>query len=172
MLFADDFLLGSHTSLLSYHEPSVVRTPLAVLKAASSYVCATVSSLVSDFGHVDGAGFSCCVADAVCGVATDHVMGLIDSGANVHILSYEAALKLLEDAAESYLKVLGVNGASTRADVQGRLVVELLGSSGRKYNLDLGTAHGMKNCPMNLLSLSLLLDVGAVLHFEKGNCWI
>lgn len=110
-----------------------------------------------------------------CGVAAgalrDH-SALIDSGADVHVLSYEAALLLFEAIKASELQVIGVSGARTRADVQGQLVVTLQGPSGVQYNIDLGTAHGMKNCPMNLLSLSLLLDVGAVLHFEQGNCWI
>ena len=29
----------------------------------------------------------------------------------------------------------------------------------------------MKSCPTSLLSLSRLVDVGATLHFEKGDCW-
>ena len=102
----------------------------------------------------------------------DEVEALIDSGANCHVLSYKAALKLLRDATESYLKVIGVNGSTSSADIQGSLIVDLVGSSGQKYQLDLGTAHGMKDCPVNLLSLGLLLDVGAILHFEQGNCWI
>ena len=104
--------------------------------------------------------------------AEEYVTTLVDSGANCHVLSYEDALKLLQDQVESQLNVTGVDGSTTRADVKGRLIVTLVGSSGREYKLDLGTAHGMKGCPVNLLSLSLLLDVGAVLHFEKGDCWI
>ena len=113
-----------------------------------------------------------CLHGAARRVADEYMSALIDSGANCHILTYEAAMKLLRDQSESNLRVIGVNGDSTAADVQGRLLVKLKGSSGREYLLDLGTAHGMKNCPVNLLSLSMLLDVGAVLHFEKGNCWI
>ena len=104
--------------------------------------------------------------------AVDEHSALIDSGADVHVLSYEAALLLFEAIKASELQVIGVSGARTRAAVQGQLVVTLQGPSGARYKLDLGTAHGMKNCPMNLLSLSLLLDIGAVLHFEQGNCWI
>ena len=88
MLFAEDFSVGSPTSLLSCHEPSVVRTPYAVFNAASSYVTTTVKSLVSNFG----------LFGATRRFADDHVMGLIDSGANVHILSYEAATELLRNA--------------------------------------------------------------------------
>lgn len=139
-------------------EPSIVRSPVALLISMTSYLDDVFShpSLSRAFLSAEG------VFDE------DIVMGLIDSGANCHILSYDAALKLLDDAVESHLRVLGVNGSATRADVQGRLLVDLVGSSGRKYRLDLGTAHGMKKCPMNLLSLSLLLDVGAVLHLNRG----
>ena len=29
----------------------------------------------------------------------------------------------------------------------------------------------MRSCPTNLLSLSRLVDVGAVLHYKQGDCW-
>jgi hypothetical protein len=143
-------------------EPSLVRTPVVLLSALSSYVESIVSSSSLDHALLGATG------DFV----EEPVVGWVDSGANCHILTYEDALKLLADMSESNLRVLGVNGSTTRAVVKGQLFVDLVGSSGRKYLLDLGTAHGMKDCPMNLLSLSLLLDVGAVLHFEQGNCWI
>jgi hypothetical protein len=96
----------------------------------------------------------------------------IDSGADVHVLSYDDAMKLFQEIQASRLKVVGVNGASTTADVQGQLIITVEGNSGTLHRFDLGTAHGMRGCPMNLLSLSLLLDVGSVIHFEKGDCWI
>jgi hypothetical protein len=99
-------------------------------------------------------------------------LAAIDSGADVHVLSYDDAIKLFQEIRASHLKVVGVNGVSTTADVQGRLVITVEGPSGQQHRFDLGTAHGMRGCPMNLLSLSLLLDIGAVIHFAKGDCWI
>ena len=99
------------------------------------------------------------------------VTALVDSGADVHILSYEDALKMFLDVRPSTLRVVGVNGSSSRAACQGSLVVQVQAPSGTCHRIDLGTAHAMKSCPANLLSLSRLVDVGAVLHFEKGDCW-
>jgi hypothetical protein len=99
------------------------------------------------------------------------VTALVDSGADVHILSYEDALKMFLDVRPSSLRVIGVNGSSTRAACQGSLVVQVRAPSGACHRIDLGTAHALKSCPANLLSLSRLVDIGAVLHFEKGDCW-
>ena len=97
---------------------------------------------------------------------------IIDSGADLHIWNLQDAMKLFSDLQISKLDVIGVNGKTTRADRQGSLVVVLNGPEGNEYNLDLGTAHAMKSCPVNLLSMSRLVDIGAVLHFEKKECWI
>ena len=56
--------------------------------------------------------------------------------------------------------------------MSGQFILSLQGPSGKIYHVDLGTAHGMKNCPMNLLSLSLLVKKGAIIHFEQDNCYI
>ena len=71
----------------------------------------------------------------------------------------------------SSLKVVGVNGSTSQAVSQGSLVVHVQAPTGACHRIDLGTAHSMKSCPANLLSLSRLVDVGAVLHFEHGDCW-
>ena len=80
------------------------------------------------------------------------VTALVDSGADVHILSYEDALKMFLDVRPSALRVVGVNGSSTRAVCQGSLVVQVRAPSGTCHRIDLGTAHAMKSCPTNLLS--------------------
>ena len=49
----------------------------------------------------------------------------IDSGADVHILCLDGALKLFRDIRISALDVIGVNGFITRDDRQGQLVVTL-----------------------------------------------
>ena len=69
-------------------------------------------------------------------------------------------------------QVVGVNGTGSRADVRGQLVITVKSQNSLIHRFYLGEAHGMKGCPMNLLSLSLLLDVGAIIHFEQGDCYL
>ena len=70
------------------------------------------------------------------------------------------------------MRVLGVSGSAAHADSMGHLVIAVLDpSSGISYHIDLGLAHGMASCPMNLLSVSLLIKAGAVVHFERDNCY-
>ena len=109
---------------------------------------------------------------AAAAVVHKEVLATIDSGADVHILTYEAALILFEDIKASRLQVVGVNGTGSRADVRGQLVITVKSQNGLIHRFYLGEAHGMKGCPMNLLSLSLLLDVGAIIHFERGDCYL
>ena len=97
---------------------------------------------------------------------------VIDNGADVHILNLKDAMKLFRNLQISTLEAIGVNCATTRADRQGTPVVCLKGPQGTEYNLDLGTAHAMKSCPVILLSLSRLVGIGAVLYFEKNECWM
>ena len=70
----------------------------------------------------------------------------------------------------SSLRIIGVNGSTSRAASQGSFVVNVQSPTGIWHLIDLGTAHSIKSCPTNLLILSRLVDVGAVLHFEKGEC--
>ena len=97
---------------------------------------------------------------------------IIDSGADLHILNLQDAMKLFSKLHISKLDVIGVNGKTTRAGRQGSLVGVLNGPEGNEYNLDLGTAHALESCPVNLLSMSRLVDIGAVLSFEKNKCRI
>ena len=103
---------------------------------------------------------------------TDGLKGTLDSGSEVHLFTYEAAMELFTSLGISKLKVVGISGQPKGADVSGQFILTLKGPSGKLYRVDLGTAHGMKNCPMNLLSLSLLVKKGAIIHFEKSNCYI
>jgi hypothetical protein len=96
----------------------------------------------------------------------------IDSGSDAHVLTLEAAIKLFTVKQASNLRVTGVSGSSTRADVMGRLLISVEDPSTlKKYVIDMGRAHGMKNCPVNILSVSLLIKVGAIVHFEKDNSY-
>jgi hypothetical protein len=103
---------------------------------------------------------------------TPELTALIDSGANVHVLSWDAAVTLFQTFQKSSLTVVGVNGASTPADISGALTITVQGPGDALYSFDIGTAHGMRKCPMNLLSLSLMIDLGCVFHFDKDNCWM
>ena len=95
-----------------------------------------------------------------------------DSGSDTHLFTLEAAEALFTTKQLSTLRVVGVSGKSTNADLSGHLIVCVEDPlSGYRYNIDLGQAHAMQDCPMNLLSVSLLLQVGASVHFEKDNCW-
>ena len=77
-------------------------------------------------------------------------------------------MKLFSNLQISKLDVIGVNNKTTRADRQGTLVVFLKGPQRTEYTLDLGTALALESCPVNLLSMSRLFDIAAVLHFEKN----
>jgi hypothetical protein len=103
---------------------------------------------------------------------TPELSALIDSGANVHILSWDAAMTLFQSFGKSSLTVVGVNGSATPADVSGVLTITVRGPTGSLYSFNIGEAHGMRQCPMNLLSLSLLIDIGCVFHFDKVDCWM
>ena len=50
---------------------------------------------------------------------------VFDSGSTHHILSFDAAVSLFRDPQKSNLRVLGVSGHHTEADLQGRLVLAL-----------------------------------------------
>ncbi len=97
---------------------------------------------------------------------------LFDSGSDHHVLSLAAAQALFRDKKPSTLRVLGVSGQHTNAELQGHLILSIIDiTSGDKYRVDLGEAHGMQACPVNLLSVSLLIQSGAAVHFETDNCW-
>ena len=150
--------------------PLVLASP--ELKVAAS---AFLNSSFSFMGHglygSSPGGFPEASCGDSCRKASVSVNALVDSGADVHILSYDDARKMFNDVEPSSLRIIGVNGSSSRATCQGSLVVGVQTPSGVCHRIDLGTAHSMKSCPTNLLSLSRLVDVGATLHFEKGDCW-
>jgi hypothetical protein len=96
---------------------------------------------------------------------------MLDSGSQINLLTLETARAFFREQRVSNLRVLGVSGASKAADLAGHLVILVQAPDGTEHHLDLGVAHGMSGCPMNLLSVSLLIKMGAVLHFEEGNCF-
>ena len=96
---------------------------------------------------------------------------MLDSGSQINLLTLETAREFFIEQRVSNLRVLGVSGASKVADLAGHLIILVQAPDGTEHHLDLGVAHGMSGCPMNLLSVSLLIKMGAVLHFEEGNCF-
>ena len=99
------------------------------------------------------------------------ILATFDSGSDVHVLTVEAAQTLFASLSASELRIVGVSGSPTRADLKGHLVVMVESPDGAQHHIDLGLAHAMRACPLNLLSVSLLLQVGAIVHFEPGNCF-
>jgi hypothetical protein len=95
-----------------------------------------------------------------------------DSGADTHLLSLSAAHALFDMKMVSCLKVIGVSGKVQPADMMGKLIIPVQDPvSSERFTIDLGVAHAMDSCPMNLLSVSLLIKAGATVHFEKGNSY-
>ena len=85
-----------------------------------------------------------------------------DSGANVHLLSLEAAMALFANSRVATLRITGISGTSTKADLVGHLIIRVQDpASGQVYFVDLGKAYGMKSVPLNLLSVSMLIKAGA-----------
>ena len=95
-----------------------------------------------------------------------------DSGANVRLLSLKATMALFANSRVATLRITGISGTSTKADLAGHLVIRVQDpASGQVYFVDLGKAYGMKSVPLNLLSVSMLIKAGAVVHFEQDNCY-
>ena len=90
----------------------------------------------------------------------------LDSASQVHVLTGKDALKLLLSPVPSNLELVGVSGDSIHANVMGRLFVALRDpTTGCIYHVDFGVAHGLDGCPLNILSLPLLYQSGAIAHF-------
>jgi hypothetical protein len=65
----------------------------------------------------------------------------LDSVSNIHVMSLEAARILLEPK-QSKLKILGVGGVPTEANVEGKLVLKITDGD-EDYHVDLGTSYGV-----------------------------
>ena len=96
----------------------------------------------------------------------------LDSGSDIHVIQLHEAIKYFSDKSHSNLKVLGVSGNTTRADLQGHLIIIVEDNKGTLFEIDLGVAHGMNQIPVNLLSVSLLLKSGCIVHLEDGQCYL
>ena len=96
----------------------------------------------------------------------------LDSASDIHVIQLKEAIKYFSEKSDSNLKVLGVSGNVTRADLQGHLVIVVEDDNGNKHNIDLGIAQGMEQVPVNLLSVSLLLRSGCIVHLEENHCYL
>jgi hypothetical protein len=94
-----------------------------------------------------------------------------DSASNIHLWSLEEARKFFQSPRGTRMKVVGVSNASIPTSMEGILVIVLEDENGNKYTMNLGIAYGLKDLPVNLLSVSLLLKQNAILHFELSNCY-
>ena len=81
------------------------------------------------------------------------------------------AQRLFTEQQAPSLKIVGVDNLPTRADLAGHRLITVQAPDGSRYVLDLGLAHAMNSCPMNLISVSLLNQVGAIVHFERDHCY-
>ena len=95
----------------------------------------------------------------------------IDSGAELHLLDERAAQDLLADQTPSDLRIFGVNAEPATAYTRGVLRVQLETPGGQLLPHEFGIADGVYKIPANLLSVALLIDKGAVVHFETNNCY-
>ena len=99
------------------------------------------------------------------------VIATFDSAADVHVMTLQAANDLFSTQSASNLRLVGVTGSLKRADLKGHLVICVEDSLGIRHHIDCGIAHGVSTCPLNLLSVALLIKQGAICHFEKDNCY-
>ena len=98
------------------------------------------------------------------------VKGIMDSGANVHLWKLKDARKFFRDHRSSTLNVRGI-AKEVPADLQGHLLVNVIDEFGHDLVLDFGVAHALNSLPVNLLSVSRLMQQGAIVHFEEGNSY-
>jgi len=107
--------------------------------------------------------------------STAHTGGIqlsLDSAADVHLLNADQAHKLLTDIEPAQLQVHGVSAVPALADEKGLLRLDLTSADGRRFNMNLGTAYILKDLPINIISVALMLEQGAVVHLEKGQCYL
>ena len=91
-----------------------------------------------------------------------------DSGSEIHYLTLEAAKQVFRNKGLSNLLVQGVSGEITKADLRGHLVLKLYDPDTQEtHYVDLGEAHAAASCPMNLLSIFLLIKSGCVVHLSQ-----
>ena len=94
-----------------------------------------------------------------------------DSGSNIHLWSLKDARNFFRDIRASNLRVQGISKIPALADSEGHLVVSVEDSHGNKFNINMGKAYALDDMTVNLLSVSLLIRKGSIIHFEAGDCY-
>ena len=64
----------------------------------------------------------------------------LDSASNIHLFTLKAASEFFSEKQISQLDVMGVSGRTTRAGLQGHLIIAVQAPDGTRYDLDLGLA--------------------------------
>jgi hypothetical protein len=96
---------------------------------------------------------------------------VFDSGSNIHLLTLKDARRLFSEHKTSNLKVIGVSNVPVVASAEEQLCLSVQDTMGRSYNMDVGKAFAMKDVPMNLISVSQILKLGSIVHFENDKCF-
>ena len=97
---------------------------------------------------------------------------LLDTGANIHLLTLNHARSLFASRRATRMTVTGISGIRERCSSEGELTVLVQDSTGKHLNLSLGTGYAAGTVPKSLISASKLMEVGAILHFEKGRSYV
>ena len=170
--FLQSFSFSATASEPPSESSPLVALELGLLCASPDFLVRLCQSVIADDTSTAVVNASSATLPIVPRVEPPRFVFTFDSGSNVHVFTLDTALALFSRIGSSNLTVVGVSGSSTRADLLGHVVLSIQDpASGTVYHVDLGPAHGMRGCPLNLLSLSLLMKVGAIAHFEAGNCY-
>ena len=96
---------------------------------------------------------------------------LVDTGADVHLMTLEDARKYLRNQRSTTLNIIGVSGVPEKAAFEGELFMNVE-YNGRTFEMPMGVGYASNNVPKSLISAwRLLRDVGGFLHFEQGNTY-
>ena len=101
--------------------------------------------------------------------SNDYYVGIIDSGASKHLLNRH--LRLLNER-RSPVWMTTANGQRTLLDREGDFELQTSDASGNPLDpLVLNDCSQLKGSSLNLLSVSVLRELGTTFHFEKKNSY-
>ena len=97
---------------------------------------------------------------------------MIDCGANVHFFTLEDARRYFSNYRSTSMSIVGISGTRDPCSAEGEINLSVVDSSGKHLNMSLGTGYSNEKLPHSLISGSLLLNKGAILHLERGNSYL
>jgi hypothetical protein len=165
-LSMQDLLVRGRFNFDSVENPDLDRVFISKVSTSDPHLCYAVNEFMDELFCTTSRCYKSSVKDLTSGVYAK-----VDSASNVHLWSLKDARKFFHSPRGTRMRVIGVSKAAVPADCEGYLVVVLEDALGNQYEMHLGLAYAMKDLPVNLLSVSLLLKQNAVLHFEKSNCY-